>query len=1121
MRTRFPSWAERGSTTLAATTLAALVLLPARVAWAQPPAAAASGIVEGRVTEASTGRPLEAVQIQLVGTTLGALTNATGAFRMTGVPARAVQLRTRFIGFAPQTRAVTVVAGQTARVTFELSTSALQLDQVVVTGTGGAVETKKLGNTIAIVTPPPNAPVTTVSEVLQGREPGLVGLPSGGMTGEGARIRIRGNASISQSNEPIILVDGIRINQAGGFGGNISRNGGSPSRLDDIDPSSIERVEVLKGAAAATLYGTEASNGVIQIFTKKGAAGKPVWNFGFEQSASQYPMDRLPVNAGFARTQGRADSLSVFYGRTIAPFEVIERDVMDDLTETGLGQVYNGQVAGGTGTTRYFVSGRYASEDGPLAKKLQGFTLPTEDVARRAQATANVDFQPRSNLRLSARSSYTSAFQETPSNGNDITGIVSQGFLSKPENANCIRAVQLDPTKASTQGVRAPGECDGPGNPYGNGAFATIREGGQLRTRQDVQRFIGAFETQLQLPQDLTLTAITGVDITGQRSTAQLPFGNAVDNQNSTAPNGRRITDDLNDRQITVDAKARWKRQLREQLGMTLDAGVQGFFSRTINGSVQSDNFPGPGLEVVSAGTNVNNPETYLSTVNGGVFGQAQFELYDWIFPTIGGRYDYASAFGTEAPGVFYPKISLSVVPSDRAWYRESFLARVVPTLRLRGAIGRSGRQPGAFDQFTTFGPIQVANPTTSSGLIPINLGNPELAPEISTETEVGFEAGLLKDRLGLSVTAWNRVVNDLLVPVQYAPSGGFLPTQLTNVGQMKARGLEIGLNATAVSRPNLQIDLFANGAYLWQKITDLGGAAPIKVSAGGVRYRNFLREGYAPGAMFGGAIIKPCSQRPAGSDYACLTDDQVPYDFNGDRQPDTRAQAIAYLANAPRLGANAGVAALNPIQVDESPDPNNDPLDNYLGKPIPDWSGGFGGTVTLFKRWRVSTLFEYRAGDFTVTNLTNAFRNALGIALNSKETATVDARLQNPATSAEQRLTDALTWANELKALSPYDGLNQNESGNFIRWRELGLTYSAPTTLAGRIGASDIGITLAVRNLMLFTKYRGVDPENNQAGRGGNTGAGSTVNQNFAEAVDVFGMPLQRRFSLAIRLGY
>jgi outer membrane receptor protein involved in Fe transport len=454
-------------------------------------------------------------------------------------------------------------------------------------------------------------------------------------------------------------------------------------------------------------------------------------------------------------------------------------------------------------------------------------------------------------------------------------------------------------------------------------------------------------------PVDLTLTAITGVDITAQRSSSQLPFGNAVDNQNAEAPNGQRQIDDLNDRQITVDAKARWNRRLASQLGMTLDAGVQGFFTRTLNSSATADNFPGPGLEVVSAGTFLQFPESFLSTVNGGLFGQAQFDVAGWIFPTVGGRYDYASAFGEAAPGVFYPKVSLSVVPSDREGYRASGFARVVPTLRLRGALGQSGRQPGAFDQFTTFGPIAVANPTPANGLVPLNLGNENLAPEVSTEAEVGFEAGLFGDRLGLSATGWNRVVNDLLVPVQYAPSGGFLPTQLTNVGQMKARGLEMQLTGTALSRPNLQIELFANGAYLWQQITDLGGAAAIKVAAGGVRYRNFLREGYAPGSLFGGAIIQPCAQRAAGATYACLEGDQVPYDFNRDGRPDSRAEALAYFASVPRLGPTPASRPSTRSRWTRRRTPGATRSTTTSASRSPTGRAGFGGTVTFRRNWR------------------------------------------------------------------------------------------------------------------------------------------------------------------------
>jgi TonB-dependent SusC/RagA subfamily outer membrane receptor len=324
------------STLLAAALVAALV--PAS-AMAQ----AATGTVEGRVSEQGTGRPLAGAQVFVAGTTVGTVSAANGTFRIVGVPARTVEVRARLIGFAPMNRQATVAAGQTATVNFEMAVSALQLEQVVVTGSGQAVEVKKLGNTVATVQVPEFTPIASPTELLQGREPGLVGLPSSGLTGEGARIRIRGNASLAMSNEPIVFVDGVRINSKGDFGPNVGAGGGgTPSRIDDIDPNSIERVEVLKGAAAATLYGTEASNGVIQIFTKKGQSGAPRWNIQAEQAAINYETDRVKQAFGFAGNSNSCDGqltatgtcnttgaaahaqrLSTFYSRTIQPYEVI------------------------------------------------------------------------------------------------------------------------------------------------------------------------------------------------------------------------------------------------------------------------------------------------------------------------------------------------------------------------------------------------------------------------------------------------------------------------------------------------------------------------------------------------------------------------------------------------------------------------------------------------------------------------------------------------------------------------------------------------------------------------------------------------------------------------------
>src|SRR5688572_984024 len=307
------------------------------LAFATDGAAQATGIIEGKVTESGSGRPLAGAQVFVAGTTVGSVTNDRGEYRITAAPARQVELRVRLIGFSPISKTVVVTAGQTATLNIEVGVSALQLDQVVVTGTGSQVEVKKLGNTISTIQPPAFAAITTPSQLLQARDAGVSILPASGITGEGSRIRIRGNASLSMSNEPIVFVDGVRINSGGGFGANVGTNGGSPSRLDDIDPSSIERIEVLKGAAAATLYGTEASNGVIQIFTKKGATGTARWTFNAEQAALDFPEDRIKDNCGFARSDTAAARLGAFFAQNVTAYKPFCINASEEILGVGRG----------------------------------------------------------------------------------------------------------------------------------------------------------------------------------------------------------------------------------------------------------------------------------------------------------------------------------------------------------------------------------------------------------------------------------------------------------------------------------------------------------------------------------------------------------------------------------------------------------------------------------------------------------------------------------------------------------------------------------------------------------------------------------------------------------------
>jgi TonB-linked SusC/RagA family outer membrane protein len=1104
-----------------------LVIATAGMLWltAQAPplaAQASTGGLQGTVTDAATRRPLPNAQIGIVGTRYGALTDASGRWRIPNVPVGAVHVTVRLIGYAPTGQNAQVAGGQTATVDFALNQQALNLSEVVVTGTGGvAVEAKTLGNTVAAVNTADlqTAPIQSPTEVLQGRVPGVAALPSGGLTGEGARIRIRGNASLSQSNEAIVYIDGIRADNGGGFGGGTglvavgTGGGGNPSRLDDIDPEAIERVEILKGAAAATLYGTEASNGVIQMFTKRGEAGPPRWNFRAEQSFLQMP-DRFHPNAGFARTPEQAEKLSAFYGRDLQPFEVFTTKFPLQLRETGTNTTFSGSVSGGTQQITYYVAGRYFTEDGPFSADDAGRNAIQKPLAadenRLYQATASVSIFPRDNLRLAVRALYADRHQDAPGNNNYIYAPFTLAQFGKPERSNCDASMTSDDDP--TLGIARPGRCSGPGNQMGAGAFATVREGLQERIYQDATHFNGVLSAAWIPIPELTLDATFGIDNTAAKSVDFLPFGNAVDQFSAADPEGYRAIDNTTVQNITLDSKATWARDIGESISSTFVFGGQGFITRRTISAASSHVFPGPGLEVVGAGIDYLADERLVKVVNAGVFAQEQVGWNDWLFATVGARYDKNSAFGENTAGQFYPKASVSAVLSDRPGWNSSLLSQ----LRLRAAIGKSGRQPGAFDKLTTY---EALPSEFGGGLVPSNLGNPDLKPEVSTEIEAGTELGFFENRVGVQVTYWDRVVKDALVNKQFPLTGGFISRQIANIGELTAHGFELGINGYVMNRENVSLDLFANGAYIKQKVTSLGGAAPLKVGGSYPRYRNFLIEGQPPGALLGAKLMAPCSSyggTPAGG---CLSSGQLPYDLDKNGTPDTFDEMVAFFSD-PANAANFNLDYLGgtSVMLRADDDGDGDFLDHYLGKSTPDWQGGFGGNLRFLRNFRLGTLFEYKAGNYTVTNLTDAFRNSNAvIGRNTPDAARVEATILNPATSAEDKAAAAREYL-KLRALSPYDGLNQNSDGSFVRWRELSLTYNASPRFAGMLRARDAAITFGVRNLALWTKYNGTDPEINAVGRG--TGEGG-VDEDFLDAVDAFGFPLTRRFTLSVRLGY
>ena len=1034
-------------------TIALILLVPC------PALAQGSAQIGGRVTS-SVGQPLGGAQVYVPGTGVGTLTAESGRYILRNVAPGTHVVRVQLIGWGTAEREVTVTAGENAVVDFQLRESVIALDEVVVTGAGQAVEKKRLGNTVATINVDrlEEAPIVSVAEVLQGREPGVIVQQTGGMAGEGSNILIRGGASLSQANQPIIYVDGVRVNSEGGQGG-----AGAASRLNDINPDAIARIEVLKGAAAATLFGTEASNGVIQIFTKSGQAGAPQWEIETEWGQSSQAESRYLPLAGFARSDTAAARLSEFYGFTVRPYEVFETPVTPFLFETGTFQSHTLSVGGGSEVVSYFVSGRYATEDGSYGGEQFG---PAQDLDEKKQANATLSIFPWENLRLRLSTNYTDGYHQIPSNGNNINGAFSLAIMSKPELA------------------RAPAEGFAAGNPSGAFAFSTIPETMNILTEEGVRRFGGGLTTTYTPTRTVALEGTLGLDVTNTLFEQFRRFGWNVSGVSSTNPQGQRFIRDIQKRDMTFDGKASWNTDLNDTWSSAFVTGAQLLISDRHTSDNTGNQFPAPGLEVTGAGAVQSVDEFVLKTVNAGVYAQEQIGFRDWLFGTVGARLDQHSAFGESAGAALYPKASVSFVPSDMP----AFSVPLVSTLRLRGAYGKSGLQPGAFDKFTTFSPL----PSTSGpGVEPSNLGNEDLKPEVSTEWEVGGEVGVLDNRLSLQVTAWNRVTEDVLVNRQFAPSGGFLATQLDNIGEMKANGIELGLNAIAFTGDRISIDLFANAAYLSRTVTDMGGAPDLKVEY--FRYLTWIKEGFAPGSFFG----------------AIPVDAQYPIDVNADNVADSREDLLAYFAS-PRSPDAFRVAV-----IDE--DGDGDLVDHYLGKPYPDWSGAFGGGISFLDAFRLNTMFEFKGGNFKVHNLSHEFRqNHALLGRNTGPVAELEAVLVNPASTADQRLEAAREYLTEYGGgLAPYAGMNAVEDGDYVRWRELSLSYEVPASLVERAGFDRVTITGAARNLTLWTDYTGVDPENNviSANQDG-------VSQ-YVYGIDGWRPGTPRRFSLSARIGF
>src|SRR5687767_7835802 len=424
-----------------------LATLP-RESSAQQPATTAT--ISGRVTVRGSPEPLPDSRVILVGTSIFGITNAEGRFTLRNVPPGNVEVRVLRVGYVEQKRPVTVTAGQTATLDFTLDRTLVVLQEVVTTATGEQ-RRSELGNTVAtidVAKTVQESPIKNMGDLLVARAPGVQVIPSN-MTGAGSRVRVRGTSSLSLTNDPIYVIDGVRMTSQGASI-TIGVGGTSPSRVNDISPEEIENIEIVKGPSAATLYGTDAANGVIVITTKKGRAGAARWNV-FGEAGQIYDLNDYPAqHAILGHAPSTPATVSRCYlwqtsvgasanGPTCIPDSTSVNNLFQDPDLTMIKQGSRGQggiqVSGGADILTYFVSGTVQNEIGPFGmpaydlRRFDSLGVPVSDKWKRPNALRQGSF--RNNLRAAINQSldvnvqmgYVKLDQRLPQVDNNVNSI--------------------------------------------------------------------------------------------------------------------------------------------------------------------------------------------------------------------------------------------------------------------------------------------------------------------------------------------------------------------------------------------------------------------------------------------------------------------------------------------------------------------------------------------------------------------------------------------------------------------------------------------------------------------------------------------------------------------------
>ncbi len=741
-----------------------------------------TGEIRGVVTDASSGEPLVGAQVSIADSKLGTTTNINGEYTLRRLAPGEYTLIAKYVGFKSVSRKVTVVAGESVKQDFAITPTAVTADELIVTGQGVATEKRKMVTAVEAINSDriANSTAKSLDQLLQGNVPGLTAYLPSGMPGTGARIQTRGIKSVLGATNPVIYVDGVRMDNGDNFALANGRGGQVSSALADLlVGDNIERVEVIKGGAATTLYGSDGANGVIQIFTKKGSAGEAKWNVGLLTGADN-PETRW----------------------TFSDY------VRNNFYQTGLFQQYKGGVTGGSEALSYNLNGQIRDSRGIMTGDRLIDRAYNVSAGLRAIASEKADIEVSANF---TRTQFGSWFINN-AGGSALNTIETEAAFEEP----VLRQRGFD--VSTPQRLAAVRD-------------SLYRQYLVLESNEQVTRPYITLNFNYAPTKSFNNKFIVGMDYRKNEARDFVP----INSGEAFNANGALTRTDREFTQITLQYTGSLKLPDLGVMSNQLIFGFQGFRQETREFFGSGSNFALPGTRDFDNASVITAGEFNFQNFTGGFYLSDQIGISDRLFIDAGIRLDGSTAFGKDVSYLVYPKIGVAYNISEEEFYPES-LRPIISSVKLRAAYGVAGEFPTRLGQ-TAFLRDRAygAQPFNAESGITFNIpGNANLTAAVTGSLDIGTDISLFQDRVSVEFNYYSQVTTGSFFSVPEDPASGFV-TQQRNVGRLDNNGIELSILANVIQSPTFDLSLRGSVTTLSNKVADLGGSSPFSV--GGFAY--------------------------------------------------------------------------------------------------------------------------------------------------------------------------------------------------------------------------------------------------------------------------------------------